>query len=387
MDASARERIVTRLAQEIELPVVLEDAAQQPIAYSPHHDLTDGIRRETILRRSTSDDVVDHFRPYRLSERELPFVIPGDASRDLLARLCVPVRHQDVNLGYLWILLRRPDATATQLAAADEARGALLRSFLAEDRVRASETETVLDLVVGDPERAVDALTDVEARATFSPDRGCRVLLCRGQGWEHQAVRASFWRANWAPAGQDQLRAATEREGIVVVAAGAQDLDVATAHTALERLQAVSPQGGRLVVGVGSLVSGPSQAPRSYRQAGLAVRVALSDADLPVASWDRLGTYRYLTQLPRELLLDGVDERVQRLVVEAPRLAATAELYVRRAGAITTVADALHIHRTTLYHRLQAISRFGLDLSDGRDRTVVDVGLQGLRLLGRWPPP
>ena len=385
MDPAARERIVTRLAEAIDLPVVLEDAAQQPIAYSPHHDLTDAIRRETILRRSTSEVVVDHFRPYRLPDRARPFVIPGDAGRDLLPRLCVPIRHQEVNLGYLWVLLRATEVTEAQLTAADEARASLLRSFLAEDRVRESETETVLDLVSGDPERALTALTDVEARGTFPAGRRCRVLVCVGQAWEHPPVRTSFWGAGWASAGQDQLRAVTEREGIAVVTAGPDHLDVPTIETALGRLRTVAPEGERLVVGVGSLVGGPAQAPRTYRQARLAVRVALTEPALPVASWDRLGTYRYLTQLPRELLSDGVDDRVRHLVEEAPELAVTAEAYVQQAGAITRVAESLHIHRTTLYYRLRAMNGFGLDLGRGEDRSVVDVGLQALRLLGRWP--
>ena len=386
MDAAGRERTVTRLAAEIDLPVVLEDAAQQPIAYSPHDDLTDAIRRETILRRSTSEVVVDHFRAYRLAEQDRPFVIPGDDAREVLPRLCVPIRHQEVNLGYLWVLLRSTEVTAAQLAAADEARATLLRSFLAEDRVRESETDTVLDLISGDPERGVTALTDLEARGTFPTGQRCRVLVCVGQAWEHPAVRASFWGAGWAPPGQDQLRAVTEREGIVVVTAGSDHLGVTSVEAALARLRAVASEGDRLVIGVGSMVGGPAQAPRTYRQARLAVRVALTEPDLPVASWDRLGTYRYLTQLPRELLADAVDDRVERLVEEAPELAVTAEAYVRQAGAITTVADALHIHRTTLYYRLRTITGHGLDLSRGEDRTVVDVGLQALRLLGRWPP-
>jgi hypothetical protein len=387
MDAAARERTVTRLATEIDLPVVLEDAAQQPIAYSPHHDLSDRIRRETILRRATSEVVVDHFRTYRLAEQDRPFVIPGDEARDLLPRLCVPIRHQEVNLGYLWVLLRSAEVSEEQLAAADEARGTLLRSFLAEDRVRESETETVLDLVSGDPERGATALTDLEARGTFPTGRRCAVLVCVGQAWEHPAVRTGFWGAGWSPTGQDQLRAVTEREGIVVVTAATDHLGVTSVEAALARLRAVAPEGERLVVGVGSLVGGPAQAPRTYRQARLAVRVALAEPELPVASWERLGTYRYLTQLPRELLADGVDGRVQRLVEEAPELAETAEVYVRQAGAITAVAAALHIHRTTLYYRVRAIAGHGLDLRRGEDRTVFDVGLQALRLLGRWPPP
>jgi len=80
---------------------------------------------------------------------------------------------------------------------------------------------------------------------------------------------------------------------------------------------------------------------------------------------------------------------VARLVEEVPELATTAATYVAAGGAIAPVAERLHVHRTTLYHRLDSIrDRYGLDVRHhGSDRTVVEVDLQALRLLGRWPTP
>ncbi|MFU8841592.1 MAG: helix-turn-helix domain-containing protein [Nitriliruptoraceae bacterium] len=448
-EATAREALVTRLAADLDLPVVLEDAAQQPIAHSPHTDLTDAMRRETILRRATSQAVVDHFRAFAIREREEPFVVPGDAHAGILPRLCAPLRRGGELLGFLWVLLRSPEVSEAELARVVDAGEALTRSLLAEHRVREAETETVLRLLHPDPDERLVGLTDVEARGAFPPGHGCVVVVLAGSAWADPTVRSGFWQAAWAPRGGDQLRAVTEQEGIAVLAIGRQGpdpkalarwtdqlsrqvgmtSDIGSAPTptqppgaepAVEPVAepgaapAVEPgaepraapgepvaepraaPGGpaaqhhdpdHLVVGVSPVLAGPAEAPRAYRLARHAVRVALVDPTHRPALWTRLGTYRYLVQLPRDLLADGVDDRVARLVEEAPELTTTAVTYVAAGGAIARVAERLHVHRTTLYHRLDTVrDRYGLDLRHrGSDRTALDVGLQALRLLGRWP--
>jgi hypothetical protein len=430
-EATAREALVTRLAADLGLPVVLEDAAQQPIAHSPHTDLTDAMRRETILRRATSQAVVDHFRAFAIREREEPFVVPGDGHAGILPRLCAPLRRGGELLGFLWVLLPTPEVGDDQLARVVDAREALTRSLLAEHRVREAETETVLRLLHPDPDERLAGLTDVEARGAFPPGHGCVVVVLAGSVWADPTVRSGFWQAAWAPRGGDQLRAVTEQEGIAVLAIGWKEPDPKalarwtdqlsrqvgmTSDTGSAPAPTQPPDTGRepvaepgaepaavpaagpavqrhdtghLVVGVSPVLAGPADAPRAYRLARHAVRVALVDPTHRPALWDRLGTYRYLVQLPRDLLADGVDERVVRLVEKAPELAATAATYVAAGGAIARVAERLHVHRTTLYHRLDSIrDRYGLDVRHhGSDRTVVEVGLQALRLLGRWPTP
>lgn len=388
VEVPSREAIVNSLAQELGLPVVLEDASQQLIAYSPHYDMTDRIRRDTIMSQTTTKDVVDYFRPFELQRREDPFVVPGSPADDILPRLCIPIRHHDVSLGFAWVLLPEEQVSETQLKAAVSAREALTQTMVAESRGRAAETETVLNLLSADPDLRILGLSDVEARGTFGHGRPCSVVVCLGHGWEDPAVRMSFWGTSWAPTPRDQLRAVTPREGIAVVAISsftAANRDIFA--SALRRVQ----QAGRksadndLVVGVGSLINGPAQAHRAYREARLAARVARGADGPGVALWQDLGVNRFLTQMPQEVLADAVDPRLRQLVTEAPELAVTVECYLEHAGAIAPVAEALHIHRTTLYYRLERVTKFGIDLGRGEDRLSVHAGLRALRLMSEWP--
>jgi hypothetical protein len=388
MDTPSREAIINGLAQQMGLPVVLEDADQQLIAYSPHYELTDRIRRDTIMRQTTTQEIVDYFTRWELEAREEPFTVPGDPDEDILPRLCIPIRYHGVTLGFAWVLLPDERVSAQQMAAAQEAAQALTASMLAESRLRANETETVLSLLSSDDETRILGLTDTEVRGVFEPGTRCGVIVCVGPRWDDPAVRTSFWSASWGPSPRGQLRAVTPAEGIAVVAieqftAGSRNL----LQQAREQVVRAGQDGdGALVIGVGSLVEGPAQAHRAYREARLAARVAArAHGKQNLMLWDDMGVYRILAQMPHEVLGDAVDPRLRALVSEAPDLVGTLECYLDHAGAIAPVAEALHVHRTTLYYRLERASRYGLDLGRGEDRLAVHAGLRALRILGEWP--
>ena len=383
MPSRDRQQVVDRLAARIGLPVVLEDAAQQPLAHSPHHDLTDRMRQDTILRHATSSDVVAHFRQYGLTERTAPLLTPGEGE-DLLPRWCVPLRHEGRTLGFLWVLLPAPETTEALRAAADEAATELTTSLATEDRVRRAESALVVDLLLGDAEAREAAGRTVADRGSLPPGRRLAVAVCTGAAWGSPAVQSRFWQVGWAPPGGHHLGAVTDREGISLCTASDAPATTEAVAGALQRLRA-RVGDDRLVVGVGDAVDGPGQAHRSHLQARRAAWVAASSPDLPVAAWADLGVERYLTSLPAEELAAAVDPRVRRLVDASAELVPTVERYLAAAGAIAPVAEALHIHRTTLYHRLEVAGRYGLDLRRGADRTVVDVGLRALRLLGTDP--
>ncbi|GAA2552435.1 helix-turn-helix domain-containing protein [Pseudonocardia hydrocarbonoxydans] len=59
------------------------------------------------------------------------------------------------------------------------------------------------------------------------------------------------------------------------------------------------------------------------------------------------------------------------------RLRETLAVYLDEAGSAPRTAKALALHRTSLYHRLRRIEEItGMDLSDGRDRLVLHLGLR-----------
>jgi hypothetical protein len=379
--------IVNGLADRLGLPVVLEDVDQQLLAYSAHYDVTDRIREETILRRTTAQGVVEIFRRYDLTTRTDPFVIAGDPSIGMLPRLVIPVRYLDVLLGYAWVLLPSGEADEAVLATAAEVTEQLSLAMLAESRVRVRESDSLLSLISPDPDSRVQGLIDVESRGGFEAPRHLAVVVCGGPAWQDAGVRGAFWTAGWTPDPSSRLRGATSREGVVLASLAGDARDELAGH--LERALAhVGRQRGEdaLVLGIGGVVHQPDDAHESYRQARLAARVALRDTGVGrIAWWEALGQYRFLAQLPLRTLADAVDPRVGRLAARHASLLETAECYLDHTGAIGAVADALHIHRTTLYYRLDRLRELGVDPAAAADRAALTSSLAALRLLGRWP--
>jgi sugar diacid utilization regulator len=212
------------------------------------------------------------------------------------------------------------------------------------------------------------------------------VVVCAGPAWQDVGLRSGFWTAAWASEPQHQLRSVSGQEGVALISVRDRATDVqAMLERALHHV-AQHRRDAELVLGVGSVVPRPDLCHESYRQARLTARVALRDTDTgPVARWDRLGVYRFLTQLPQQTIHDAVDPRIAGLVVEHPSFAQTLECYLRHSGSINRVSALLHIHRTTLYYRLDRIRASGIDPADGMDGSTAMASFAALRLLGEWP--
>jgi sugar diacid utilization regulator len=124
----------------------------------------------------------------------------------------------------------------------------------------------------------------------------------------------------------------------------------------------------------------------SYREARDAVAMAERVQRFGrIASWDELGAYRTLARFP----LDATDAALH------PGLAAmlsdpanapfvdTLEAYLDLAGDARATAEALNLHRATLYYRLNRIEEItGARLKVGDDRLALHLGLRLARLSG-----
>ena len=61
----------------------------------------------------------------------------------------------------------------------------------------------------------------------------------------------------------------------------------------------------------------------------------------------------------------------------------TLETFLDLAGEVKATAEALHLHRGTMYYRLEKAQRLaGIDIHNGQDRLAVHLGLKLARLLG-----
>lgn len=140
-----------------------------------------------------------------------------------------------------------------------------------------------------------------------------------------------------------------------------------------------------VLVGVGGVQPRLDDVAVSHTQAGHAVKVAqVAHEHVPIASWERLGVFRLLVDLP-ERDVDTFAPRALRYLDDADdgTLRRTLECYLDHAGHAQATASALSLHRATLYYRLDRIKRVtGVDLSDGAQRLELHVWLKLLRLRG-----
>ncbi|MEV0201951.1 PucR family transcriptional regulator, partial [Nonomuraea sp. NPDC050691] len=128
MDNSADlQDIVDELARLLGASATLEDRSFRLLAYGAQHGDIDTVRQESILRRRATPEVRDYFERYGIARAGHLVRIPADADLKVLARVCWPLRHQDVTYGYLWLLdsgsltdeaLRRADPLVARAAAA-----------------------------------------------------------------------------------------------------------------------------------------------------------------------------------------------------------------------------------------------------------------------------
>ncbi|WP_346177667.1 helix-turn-helix domain-containing protein, partial [Streptomyces cuspidosporus] len=132
--------------------------------------------------------------------------------------------------------------------------------------------------------------------------------------------------------------------------------------------------------GVSAPRRGLDDLPAAWPEALAAARAARADARLgPVAEWSAIGPYRLLAALPAAA---GPDPAVRALLEPShAELARTAEAFLDCAGQASRTAQALGIHRQTLYYRLSRVEQLtGLDLDAGEDRLLLHMALKSARL-------
>ena len=394
---SSLQALVDDLAERFDAPAVLEDEQQRVVVYSPQNDPIDEVRRDSILHRCTRPDVRDWFRAFGIREATGPLRTPHCEAPPVLGRLCVPIRHEGRCAGFLWFIDEDRRLGADELATAEaaarhaalllqeKARGEQLGSSLlahllsSSPQLRAASARQALDegmlaesptwVAVVDlrptrqcPPAEVRTLLPEALREVSRQHRRGEVLtmarydhgavLCQSASGGHRAP----WAAEVATEVLDSLQQRRDKLGVDVV----------------------------VTAGLGEEVDGPTEAHRSYRQARTAAGVAMAvDGDGGMARWDRLGVYRLLAQLPH-VEAEAIDPRVVRLLADADhRTIETLEAYLDLAGDAQATAQVLHIHRASLYQRLQKAERlYDFDLHSGTDRLAVHLGLKLARVTG-----
>jgi len=409
------QELVDEISELLGAPATLENREFELIAfgaYDSEGDLDasalDPVRTRSILTRRSTAAVRTWFEGFGITRATGPVRIPPTPEAGVYrGRICLPVRHRTVVLGYVWLLDSDPGPTERQLTAAMEVTvriGALLADeaqhgadlsrelravLVAEHDWQADMALSELRTALGSRADGIHTVVCVAPWPTTAPDDAPSVrtvpgatALCTVPWNTTQHCLALLVRLRSTSVLTPATSAAgrlLERVGVEANPAGAGS----GAGTGVGG-GGVSGAGGGgvsgVAAGIASARSGLGELGSAWREARAAARAALAEPRFgPVAEWARIGPYRLLTSLTPDA---AHDPAVRTLLSPAHReLAHTAEVYLDRAGQAGRTAAELGIHRQTLYYRLSRVEQLtGLDLDDGEDRLLLHMALKGARL-------
>ncbi len=374
------QELVDEISALLNAPATLENRDFGLVAFGAHDSdddtAMDPVRTRSILTRRSTPAVRAWFEGFGITRATGPVRIPAAPEAGVFRdRVCLPVRHRGVVLGYVWLLDADPGPTDGQLAAAMDVAariGALLADEERAGTDLSREFGAVLVAVSGwQRDMAVSALRE----ALGADADGLHVLVCvtpwEGEAPSARTVPSAAAFATVAGPGARTLAA-------LVRLRSPEALDPAT--TAAERLRSVA--GPTATAGLAAARRGLAELADAWQEALSAARAASAESRFgPVTDWSAIGPYRLLAALPRT---PGTapDQAVRTLLAPAhAELARTAEVFLDRAGQASRTASELGIHRQTLYYRLARVQQLtGLDLNDGEDRLLLHMALKAARL-------
>jgi hypothetical protein len=403
------QRIVDAVAVRVGRPALIEDRRQRVVVYSEQTGQMDDVRKASILRRQTTPEVIAWYRTVGIMRARSPVRTPACDELDLLPRICVPIRHDDLLLGFVWFIDADGSMTDADIDTVTEAMGdlslALYRENLLGELASQRETEAARTLLTDSTAargHAVRALLEEGALAGDGsttalvaqlvapraqvPDEVSRIAL------EQALVTTRRWVGS-----RTALHLVRHDHGVLLLCsprvtgrptpeAAARHLDEALQH-ATRGLDSVS----RTVVGIGQSRAGLADAVASYEEGLQSARVGVQLPALGrVVSWSNLGIYRVLSRMDGQHLdVAGVHPGLERLLhADANQvLLETLETYLDLAGNAHATAEQLRLHRTTLYYRLQRVEQLAeTDLKDGNERLCLHLALKLGRLTGDYRP-
>jgi PucR-like helix-turn-helix protein/diguanylate cyclase with GGDEF domain len=387
---------VQDLATRLDAPTVLEDCEQRMIAYSTHSEPIDDIRRESILRRETQPEVKEWFRRFGIVAATEPLRIPGDPTAGVLGRLCVPVRYLNRLMGFLWLIDDDTRLGATDITMTKKVAGHI-GLMLYEDELTDSLASTALVQLLS-PSAALRELSvrQIAETGVLDVQAPCTVVAVQPFGITEPELRPAIIETLLDVARRSQptrhLQLAYADHGVLLIQLRTQEDDsraLQLAHDARESLlRKIGRQcpGCRVIASVGEPQDRLIAAITSYHQARLSAKVAeLVPAIGDVPRWRDLGVFRVLAQLSADVATSAVDPRLATVLRSGDEpVVHTLETYLDLGCDAKATAERLHLHRGTLYYRLQKAERIGgIDLRDGNDRLSIHLGLKLARFTGQ----
>lgn len=392
--------IVDLLARSLNRAVLLDDTAMTPMTFSRQLGTVDDVRMHSLLERATKPEVIAELQALGIDDADPGIAIPPLPRYGMVARYCVPVRSAAAHFGYLWVIDPQQSLSAAERALADQAGADLVaildRRQTTERAVESARQVLLTRLLSAGVDEPLDVvLRELGAHDMAQPDSLLTVFafVPSGDAAETEqrliALRLRLSAVerthNWfvLPGNPVSVFAFCPAH-VRVPPQRLTETVTSSIQAVFDDAPAIGWSGTRLPL---------TQAARAFRDARLACALAAAGAGPGGAAldWTAAGSWRAVALLadsladtPHELdalvhpgitglLAEGRDDLIQ-----------TLEAYLSSGGDARRAADTMHLHRSTLYYRLekitQALGDDVTDLTDGEARFDLMLSIRLARL-------
>ncbi|WP_275293533.1 helix-turn-helix domain-containing protein [Amycolatopsis sp. La24] len=397
----AFERQVDDLAETLRRAVVVDDAELNIVYASRHYGDEDEQRIRAVLQHDIGLEATRHILAQGVTRWNRPGRIPPHPELGMAARLCAPIRLRGLLLGVVLVIdadgSLSPDEVGTIARAAEDLAPHLYTARSAVDRLRDEREHAVAGVLSTDADIRGKGLAYLERTGWLAGTSGDHWQVLHLTVAQHSdaisvktALAVAIAEVTRSP---EATGTTTDSTSMTMLqhrpVRTTPDEMRATAQKLTRAVDTLLSAPGASAAGISDPVAYLAQAWRAREEAVLAARAAARGDD-GVAAWSELGPDALLLQFPT-----GSPERPVGLVLPAAlrrlldvdrsgQLTATLAAFLDHAGSRPRAAAALHIHRTTLYYRLDKITEItGLDLDDGENRLLLHLGLRLVALSAR----
>lgn len=309
---------VDRLGVALDRAILVEDPQHHPLWWSRQGEV-DPTRMRTILEREVHPAAIAVVARLGLARADGPVRVPAVPEAEMLARWCLPLRTGRDLLGYLWVLDPDHGVSEAQLPLLRECAG-IAAAEIAQQRL------------TGDGRAHRRAALLAQLAAGEDPDAARELIRLEELDPATTVVVSSPPEpGGWPLPGRMRVHLLGSTVGGRTAAAGpvpatsGQPLPLAKLHVAVFRASAV-------------------------------LRVLKAGAFLERPSWDCLGSWHLIVAAPQDLTVADIHPGVEALAaLDNGDLLRTARAFLDAGGDVARTAERLHIHRTTLYYRIDRI--------------------------------
>ncbi|WP_017616276.1 PucR family transcriptional regulator [Nocardiopsis salina] len=397
--------ITDQISERLERAVYVEDGSYRPLVNSAQIGRIDDARVKALLDRSATEEHLRYFVGAGVSAAMEPLRVPASPEHGLLARVVVPVTSGSHVLARVW-LIDSPRLEEDDLAWVLEA-SAGMRPYLFDRNEQArrrteADGQLLQEILHVGQERREDLFRQLfeehdgsaahRARACVlqftasppDPDHGGPEPLVPVQPAEILGTLVALLESHKVAGHQ------RGEELLILVSPRRPGTSVLEPVSGAARRAALLHRVGVNAIGVGGALHSADGVGASVRQAEYAARVARTVRGTEgEACWDTLGEYRLFADLAWDL--DGVaslHEGAAALVADhRTPLAATLLAHLEREGDVGGTAEALNVHRTTLYYRLNRAREVLGEDPAGSARFRIHAALRLAELAGLGTPP